>query len=111
YSPNRGGGSNKVFEPFDNSTRQALSSQIEEVLLNFQNLFQVDPETPVVAEVTLKEEALAKSHRPSEMLKINDCPVISVGDFGKLRISATQRSLEKLKQSVVSIATKKGIAN
>ncbi|MBL4753726.1 MAG: S8 family peptidase [Flavobacteriales bacterium] len=101
----------KLFGPVDKETRQSLCLQLAEVHDYFQDYFQRWPNIPAVIKVTLKEEALAKSHRPTGLLTRSTCPIIGTLDFGEILVSATLVGISRLSQKINTTQAKKPIAN
>ena len=66
--PEPGGGPRKQFGEVTPEIRQGLINQLDDVEQHFRRKFSRFPNTPAVARVVLKREALAKSHRPSGLL-------------------------------------------
>jgi hypothetical protein len=58
------------------------------------------------AKVTLKQKALAKSHRPtSQIFKKDVAPVIGAGDLGELFVELTPESIDKINNKVGQVET------
>lgn len=105
------GGPPKLFGKVTDKTRKALVNQIAETQDHFQQYFELWPNLPAVAKVTLKEEALAKSHRPTALLMNKTCPIIGTLDFGEVLVSATPDGLSKLSKRITKSTSKKPVAN
>ena len=103
--------SNKRFGDATPVVRKALARQISRVIKSFSPQFAKWPTVPAVAKVTLKEEALAKSHRPTALLTKTTCPIVGTLDYGELLVSATKDGLDRLSQRVLSTTGKKSVAN
>lgn len=101
----------KMFCEVTPELRQSLASQLESVSLHFQDKFNKWPEVPAVAKVTLREEALAKTHRPVNLFRDNTCPIIGTMDFGEILISATGESVGKLSDEILNNQSKTKLAN
>lgn len=108
--PDGGGGPAKVFGDVTAEVREALDYQVGEVEQHFRETFQ-RTSLPAVARVALKPKALAKSHRPTDLLNERTCPIIGVGGFGELYVSARPRGLQGLSHRIQHLNTKRGIAN
>jgi len=95
-APDSGGGPRKVFdEPFTKERRTHLVGQLNAVRTYFGKSLEDHPDTPCVAHIQLKTDAIAKSHRRNSLFSA-DCPVIGSGRLGELLISVTGSSLERL---------------
>lgn len=106
-----GGSARKVFDEVTDQVRQAMADQVERLEASLTEEFGSDPQVPAVAKVTLKPEALAKSHRPSRILSDDTCPIIGVGTFRELFVRATPHGLSSLREKIRTDQTREGIAN
>ncbi|WP_108653110.1 S8 family anti-phage peptidase IteS [Dongshaea marina] len=109
---NRGGGASTVFgDGATNSVRAVLAEQTTETLKYFSASFKSLPAVAGVAKVTLRKEALAKSHRPLQLFNNKTCPIVGTLDFGELLVSATSDGLDKLKAKILDGKSQKIISN
>lgn len=111
YEPKTGGGPRKEFEKVTREFRQRLASQIMEVRDAFKDSFTEFPDLPAVARVTVREDAVAKSHRPTAVLSDQTCPIIGAEGLGQLLLSVTPNGLEALARRIEQDKTKVGKAN
>lgn len=104
--PKGGGGDGKDFtEIYDyDKTRQILLRNLREVEEQFASIF-AKTNLPVVARVTLHDDAIAKSHRPDKLLSSSTCPIIGGEDFGQLLVSVKPSNLKRLSQTVETTAS------
>lgn len=105
-----GGGPKKVFGDVTSKLRLDLADQVAEVVSHFERAFQATPNLAAVARVTLKKDALAKSHRPSALFNSNTCPIIGGNAFGELLVSVQPKGLARLRQKIQEDDTKVGVA-
>lgn len=105
------GGSRKIFGEVTPAVRAALIENLRDVSEFFREIFRETPEVPSVAKVSLKEEALAKSHRPKELLTSSTCPIIGVQGLGDLLVSVTQAGITRLAKEIHTADTKVALAN
>ncbi len=82
--------------------QKKLETELSDIDISLASDFQRFPKVPNVIKARLREEALAKSHRPRKILNIETCPIIGLDDVGELLLSSTRTGLENLKRSVVS---------
>lgn len=96
--PVPGGGSpRKVFDDAaDRSVREHLLRQVSELREHFHAVLEPRSRIPAVARVVLKEQALAKSHRPQHLFQKDTCPIIGGEMFGNLLVSVSGPGLERL---------------
>src|SRR5688500_622795 len=89
----RGGGG---FDPLVDVDSQFIASRIAEIKGVDRALNRTAkewPDTPTVAVVKLRKDAIAKSKRPSDIFNDRTCPIIGGGGLGTLYISVTKRGL------------------
>ncbi|HEY3417205.1 MAG TPA: peptidase S8, partial [Armatimonadota bacterium] len=109
--PEGGGGEPKVFVEVTNDYRNELEHQIIEVRDHFLASFAEFPGVPAVAKVKVRNDAIAKSHRPTRIFSTGTCPIIGAEGLGQLLVSVTPVGIEKLARVVKRDHTIKGIAN
>ena len=94
--PEKGqGGGGKIFGNVDAGVRDKISQELGQVGSFFGASFASRPDLAAVAKVSLKPEALAKSHRPTTIFNQNTCPIIGGDRFGQLFISINPNGLAK----------------
>ncbi|PFE33925.1 hypothetical protein CN270_11430 [Priestia megaterium] len=101
--PNRGNPREpKLFGEVTSKVRENISTQIASVSKVFEQHFKDYPKTPAVAKVNLKQEAIAKSHRPISLFSKTTCPIIGVKNSNELLVEVTPQSLDKLNKKVLT---------
>lgn len=105
FSKDPGGSRRRVFGEVDRGVRQSLLSQLGEVRSHFAGVLQ-SQDLPAVARVVLKEESLAKSHRPRRLFNKDTCPVIGSQTFGQLLVSIDAPGLSRLENQIEIGATR-----
>lgn len=99
---NNGGGSSKDFFAGNDiefvEHRDNLQNQLSEI----KSMQLVSSFAKVsYAKVTLKQAALAKSHRPtSQVFKRDIAPIVGAGDLGELFVELTPESIDKINNKV-----------
>lgn len=111
YNPEPGGGAATVFDEVTTELRQQLAASVIAIRDDMRAQFEEFPGLPAVATLTVKEKALAKSHRPTQVFSDRTCPIIGSEGLGDLFLSVTPLGLENLARTIESNVTKKGIAN
>lgn len=111
YRPVVSGGPPKIFGEVNKELRQKLSSEVIAVRDQFASAFKTYPGAPAVARAKVKAEAMAKSHRPTNIFDPRTCPIIGAEGLGQILLSATKEGLEQLARRIESTQTKLGIAN
>lgn len=112
YKPEFGGGGDpKVFVNVTPEYRQMLSAEVISVRDHLSSAFKQFPEVPAVARAKVRTEALAKTHRPTNLFAPTTCPIIGAEGIGHLLVSATAAGLEKLARRIETTTSKQGVAN
>lgn len=104
-------GSTKVFGTVDTALRQKLANEVRAVETHFDRSFKTSKGVPAVAKVVLKPEAVAKSHRPSDLFDNDTCPIIGGNRLGELYVSVEPQGLDRLAKRIESNESKHVIAN
>lgn len=94
--PSAGGGELKFFGVVTDAMRQDFVRQADSLAAFFAKSFDAQPSVPAVARVRLKQEAVAKSHRPTDLFNDDTCPIIGGGALGELFVSVQPQGLAKL---------------
>lgn len=111
FRPDSRGGEKKVFGEVTEAVRRTLADQAQQVLEHFQDSFREFPNVPAVAKVSLKPQAVAKSHRPVRLLADDTLPVIGTQGLGELLVSVQPGRIEAFQERVRHDTTKHGVAN
>ncbi len=106
-----GGGARKIFVEPTTGIRRALIEQVSAVEDAYRDQFRARPDIPAVAKVRLRDDALAKSHRPDRLLSEETCPIIGVGELRELFVKVTPAGLGSLRERIRTDATREGRAN
>ena len=80
--------------------RNLLLEQLAGVRQHFASILAKQPNLPAVARVVLRDEALAKSHRPERLFGRNTCPIIGGEIFGHLLVSVSAAGLSRLEHDI-----------
>jgi len=91
--------------------RNKLITEINVISDNLQETFEKFKITPNIIKAKLKEDALAKSHRPKILFDKDTCPIIGLDQMGELLLSTTKTGLNKLKKKIEETSDEKEIAN
>ena len=111
YKPEPGGGPKKVFATVNREFRERLAGQVIELKAHFSESFKEHPALPAVARVTVREDAIAKSHRPTALLSSQTCPIIGSEGLGQLLLSVSPGGLDKLATKIERDKSKQTVAN
>lgn len=106
YSPNQGGGDAKFY---DNEWKESYRDDIVE---SFPSIIQKIsknevkfPDIPNIIKVTMKEKAIAKSHKPLDLFNSN-IPIIGSGHLDELYVKTTSNGINKLEAEIKTTQTK-----
>ena len=99
---NNGGGGSKDFFAGNDTEFIEHRDNIQNQLSEIKSMQLVNSFAKVsYAKVTLKQTALAKSHRPtSQVFKRDVAPIIGAGDLGELFVELTPESIDKINTKV-----------
>ena len=90
---NKAGGSKNIFDDFSVEKVNNLKNKVLEIKTRLDSFFENHANLPVVCKVTMRPEAIAKSHRPSDLLKY--VKVIGAGDIGTLFVRIDKDSINR----------------
>lgn len=90
---NSGGGSIKYFGEVTPQLQRAISEKFEGMLLFYEDVFQESELIPAVGKITVKPEAIAKSHKPNDLCR--HCPIIGSEDLNEIYIKVTKQTIRK----------------
>lgn len=79
--------------------QKKLINNIGHIEKKLDKTFKEFPYAPAVLKIQLREDAIAKSHRPRKLFG-DDTPIIGLGKIGTLYISATEYGLQQLKKKI-----------
>jgi hypothetical protein len=103
--PIPGGEKKDFFNGDDKAFAEHKASLISAVSLISQEIGTRDCQSFATLKVTLKEEALAKSHRPTAALFNHKHPVVGGGDMGEVYVQTNSRSLPALSERITQAKT------
>lgn len=89
---NTPGGSLKFFGDVTPSLQAEIIAKFNSVLDYYQDVFQKSEFVPAVGKITVKPDAIAKSHKPNDLCRC--CQIIGSGDLDEIYIKVTKKSIE-----------------
>ncbi len=110
-APGPAGGSTKVFGTVDTALRTRLADEVRTAVQHFSAAQPTAFPMPGVARVTLKREAVAKSHRPTELFNGDTCPIIGGNRLGELFVSVDAGGAGELTRRIERGASRQVEAN
>ena len=90
--PNHGGGSTKYFGEFTSELQNRVSEKFEKILMFYEDVFQENELVPAVGKITMKSEAIAKTHKPNDLCRC--CPIIGGEELNEIYIKVTKRAIQ-----------------
>lgn len=111
FRPAASGSPRKVFGEVTPTVRKRIAREVGGIDRHFQEAFKSYPSVAAVARVRLKDEALAKTHRPEGLFDSVGCPIVGIGGFGELLVSVTSKTISRLHDAILSKSTKEAIAD
>ena len=88
---NDSGGSIKFFGELTSELQNRVCKDLENIQVYYAPLFEENDLVPAVGKVVVKDEAIAKSHKPKDFLR--HCPIIGSEDLNEIYIKVTKRGL------------------
>lgn len=96
--PNHGGGKTKFFGDVNDELINEVTEKFTNLLKFYGNVFEENPKIPAIAKVTMKKEAIAKSHKPGDLCR--NCPIIGSEELDEVYIKITKKGIEDTIQLV-----------
>lgn len=90
---NIGGGGPKFFCEVTPDLQNEISERFEELLTYYDDVFQENKLIPAIGKITVKPEAIAKSHKPTDLCR--NCPIIGSEDLNEIYIKITSQSVRE----------------
>ncbi|MFA0497086.1 hypothetical protein AB4555_25340, partial [Vibrio sp. 10N.222.54.B11] len=98
--PNPGGGNKDFFNGDDQAFATHKSSLISKASKISSEIGSRDCQSFATMKVTLKEDAIAKSHRPTTALFNQKHPVVGGGEIGELYVQVNAKSIPQLTERI-----------
>lgn len=106
---NNGGGSDKFFCEITPELKESLIEKLNHVSDFYDEIFSQNANIPAVAKITVRDEAIAKSHKPDELCK--KCPIIGTEDLNEIYIKVKKDTISQMIKLVENPTSKKMKAN
>lgn len=91
--PNTGGGTLKFFGDVTPQLKSEITNKFESLLTFYSDVFKENEKIPAVGKITVKPEAIAKSHKPSDLCR--NCPIIGSEDLNEIYIKITRKNIQE----------------
>lgn len=106
YSPNQGGGDTKFYnDEWKESYRDDIVGHFPSIMQKISKNEAKFPNIPNIIKVTMKEKAIAKSHKPVDLFN-SDLPIIGSGHLDELYVKTTSSGINKLEDEIKTTQTK-----
>ncbi len=105
------GGKTKEFIPITPEIRQVLRTAVAEASVEIERETALHPDIPGVLVIRLREDAIAKSHRPTELIYEAGMPPAGHGKLDEMLVAANAVSLSQLGNIISTRNTQKIRAN
>lgn len=90
---NSGGGETKFFGEVTPQLKAEIADKFESLLSFYNDVFEESENTPAIGKITVKPEAIAKSHKPSDLCR--NCPIIGSEDLNEIYIRVSKKALQE----------------
>lgn len=106
---NIGRGDLKFFGEVTPELKKEIINKFETLLSFYTDVFNENEEIPAVGKITVKPEAIAKSHKPTDLCR--HCPIIGSEDLDEIYIKVSRKSIKKTIEMVKNPPSQKFQAN
>lgn len=106
---NTGGGEIKFFGEVTPELKREITDKFETLLSFYSDVFNENDAIPAVGKITVKPEAIAKSHKPSDLCR--NCPIIGCEDLDEIYIKVNKKNIQQTIEMVKNPPSKKFQAN
>jgi len=86
---NQGGGSTKFFGEVTPALQSEIINKFQHIMDFYEDVFTENALVPAVGKITVKPEAIAKSHKPNNLC--HECPIIGSEDLDEVYIKVTKK--------------------
>lgn len=107
--PNTGGGQLKFFGEVTPQLKREITDKFETLLSFYSDVFNENESIPAVGKITVKSEAIAKSHKPSDLCR--NCPIIGSEELNEIYIKVNRKNIQETIKMVKNPPSKKFQAN
>ena len=70
-----------------------MINKLEKLSEFYKNIFKENDKIPAIGKIKVKQEAIAKTHKPAGFCK--KCPIIGAGDLDEIYIKITKKSIDE----------------
>ena len=106
---NSGGGETKFFGEVTPQLKAEILDKFEALLSFYDDVFTESENIPAIGRITVKPEAIAKSHKPSDLCR--NCPIIGSEDLNEIYIKVSKKGVQETIKLVKNPPSQKFRAN
>ena len=106
---NTGGGQLKFFSEVTPQLKREITAKFENLLSFYSDVLNVKESIPAVGKIIVKPEAIAKSHKPSDLCR--NCPIIGSEELNEIYIKVNRKNIQETIEMVKNPPSQKFQAN
>lgn len=106
---NQPGGKAQFFGSVTPELQHSIAGMFKEVLNYYDDVFKNNKLVPAVGKITVKAEAIAKSHKPNNLCR--KCPIIGSKDLNEIYIKLNKKAIEETMVLIMNPPSQKFQAN
>ncbi|WP_027296436.1 S8 family peptidase [Robinsoniella sp. KNHs210] len=106
---NNNGGGIKYFGDVTPELQNEIAGKFEDLLEYYSDIFAENELIPAVGKVTVKPEAIAKSHKPNDLCR--NCPIIGSEDLDEIYIKVNKKTITETIELIQNPPSQKFRAN
>ena len=106
---NSGGGDTKFFGEVTPQLKNEIVDKFESLLSFYADVFAEGENIPAIGKITVKPEAIAKSHKPSDLCR--NCPIIGSEDLNEIYIKVNKKAVQETIKLIKNPPSQKFKAN
>lgn len=106
---NSNGGSTKFFGEITPKLKEEITDKFESLLSFYEEVFAESENVPAIGKITVKPEAIAKSHKPADLCR--NCPIIGSEDLNEIYIKVSKKGVQETIELVKNPPSQKFKAN
>jgi serine protease AprX len=106
---NQGRGDIKFFGEVTPELQETIINKFDLILDFYEDVFTENEHIPAVGKIVVKPEAIAKSHKPSDLCR--KCPIIGSEDLNEMYIKVTKKSISETIELIRNPPSKRFCAN
>lgn len=95
---NTAGGSVKFFGEYNEETKKFIKNEFNQIYSYYQDFFEEHGDVPIASKVVMKKEAIAKSHKPKDLLR--DLPIVGGNSIDEIIIRVSKVGLNSTIQKI-----------